>query len=166
MENRAFLQDQALLKKIEGMPALESFKYRELQLLLKMSQIHQFQPGELIFKEGSYDGWVYFLISGRAKILINNRELLTLERTGDVFGEMGVVSGTGRVATVYAEEETVCLATDVSQIDNLPDDNRFVFRYMLFRGFAEVLANRLRLTTEKLLRAEEELARLKGAAPS
>jgi CRP-like cAMP-binding protein len=158
-----YLSEEAILEKIGRMPALESFRYRDLQILLKMSKIRQYAPGELIFKEGSYDGWVYFLLSGRAKIVVNDKELITLDRTGDVFGEMGVVAEKGRSASVYADDETVCLATDVSQIDNLTEDNRFVFRYLIFRGFAEILANRLRITTERLIKAEEEIARLKSA---
>lgn len=162
MNDPNYFSEEAILEKIGQMPALESFRYRDLQILLKMSKLRHYAPGELIFKEGSYDGWVYFLISGKAKIVVNKKDLITLDRTGDVFGEMGVVVQTGRSASVYADDDTVCLATDVSQIDNLPEDNRFVFRYLIFRGFAEVLANRLRLTTDKLIRAEEEIARLKA----
>ena len=164
MNDTNYLSDEAILEKIGQMPALESFRYRDLQILLKMSKIRKYSPGELIFKEGSYDGWVYFLLSGRAKIIVNDKELIKLDRTGDVFGEMGVVAEKGRSASVYADDETVCLATDVSQIDNLPEDNRFIFRYLIFRGFAEILANRLRITTARLIKAEEEIARLKGTS--
>ena len=76
---------------------------------------------------------------------------------------MGAIENTIRAASVFAEKETVCLATDVSQIEKLPDENRYIFRYMIFRAFSEILANRLRITTEKLQEAEKEIARLKKA---
>ena len=153
--------DEEILKKLGSMPAFEPFRYRDLQMLLKVSQIRTYDPGELIFKEGAYDGWIYFIISGHASIQKDQQELIALRRTGDVFGEMGAIENTIRAASVFAEKETVCLATDVSQIEKLPDENRFIFRYMIFRAFSEILANRLRITTEKLQEAEKELARLK-----
>ena len=153
--------EEEILKKLGEMPAFEPFRYRDLQMLLKVSQIRTYDPGELIFKEGAYDGWIYFIISGQATIQKDRQELITLRRTGDVFGEMGAIENTIRAASVFADSETICLATDVSQIDKLPDENRFVFRYMIFRAFSEILANRLRITTEKLQEAEKEIARLK-----
>jgi hypothetical protein len=64
--------------------------------------------------------------------------------------------------SVYALDESTCLKIDLSSVDGLPNENRFVFRYVIFRGFAEVLAKRLRITTEKYLMAKEEIERLRG----
>ena len=74
---------------------------------------------------------------------------------------MGVIDGSARSASVFAVDKTVCLCTDMSQIEALYDDSKFVFRYTVFRGFAQILANRLRMTTAELLQVREELAGLK-----
>ena len=49
-------------------------------------------------------------------------------------------------------------------IARLSGDNRIGFAYILFRVFAEALANRLRLTNEELVRAKEEIRRLQTVA--
>jgi CRP-like cAMP-binding protein len=149
-----------IIEKIKTLPALESFNEDDLKELLKISKIVRYEPGELIVDEANYDGWIYYLISGRVRITKDRNDLATLRRTGDVFGEVGGLGNGDLSVSVSALEESLCLKIDLSTVDGLPNENRFVFRYVIFRGFAEVLAKRLRITTEKYLAAKEELARL------
>jgi len=150
-----------IIEKIKTMPALESFDEKDLKELLRISKIVRYDQGELIVDESSYDGWIYYLISGRVRIVKAGNELAVLQRTGDVFGEVGSMGSGELSVSVYALEEATCLKIDISTVDGLPNENRYVFRYVIFRGFAEVLAKRLRITTAKFLAAKEELDKLK-----
>jgi CRP/FNR family cyclic AMP-dependent transcriptional regulator len=64
---------------------------------------------------------------------------------------MGAIDGARRSATVVALKETVCLATDTRQIRQLTGYDRMAYSYILYRVFAEVLADRLRATTRELM---------------
>ncbi len=150
-----------LLEKIKTLPALESFGENDLKDLLKISKIARYKPGDLIVDESTYDGWIYYMISGRVRIVKNGTELAVLQRTGDVFGEMGNLGSSELPVSVYAVNASTCLKIDISNVDGLPNENRFAFRYVIFRGFAEVLAKRLRITTENYLKAKKEIERLK-----
>ena len=57
-----------IIEKIKTLPALESFNEDDLKELLKISKIVRYDPGELIVDEANYDGWIYYLISGRVRI--------------------------------------------------------------------------------------------------
>jgi CRP-like cAMP-binding protein len=151
-----------VIEKIKTLPALESFNEKDLKELLRISKIVRYEPGELIVDESRYDGWIYYLISGRVRILKKGNELAVLQRTGDVFGEVGSMNGNELSVSVFALDQATCLKIDISNVDGLPNENRFVFRYVIFRGFAEVLAKRLRITTEKYMRAREEIERLRS----
>ena len=152
-----------ILAKIKTLPALESFNEKDLKELLRISKIVRYEPDELIVDERGYDGWIYYLIAGRARIVKKGAELAILKHTGDVFGQVGDISGGGDLSvSVYALDETTCLKIDISTIDGLPNENRFIFRYVIYRGFAEVLAKRLRITTEKYLKTKEELEKMMG----
>ena len=158
-----YLKDNStLVQKLRQIPTLELFDEKDLQGALQLSKIRKYEPGELILEEDSYDNWIYFLISGKVRIAKNGKELTILRRIGDVFGEMGVIDGSARSASVYAIDETVCLAMDASYIDRLSGNDKLAFCYILFRVFAERLANRLRLTDEELIKAKEEIARLRS----
>ena len=164
MIDEVFLKDnETIIRKLRKIPILRSLEIEHLQTLLEMSEVREYKPGQQILEEGRYDNWIFYLVSGRAKIIKDGKELASIRRTGDVFGEMGVLDGSARSASVYATERTVCLCTDMSRIDALYGDSKYIFRYTVVRGFAQILANRLRMTTEELLRCRQELARLKGS---
>ncbi len=152
--------DVDIIEKIKTLPALESFEEKDLKELLRISKIVQYEPGDLIVDESSYDGWIYYLISGRVRIVKSGNELAVLQRTGDVFGQVGGMGSGELSVSVFALDAATCLKIDISSVDGLPNENRYVFRYVIFRGFAEVLAKRLRIITEKFMAAKEELDKL------
>ena len=157
-----YLKDnENYVKRLAMMPTLDAFSEKDLKGVLGLSKIRKYEPGELILGEGMYDSWIYFLISGKVRIIKNNKDLSILKRTGDVFGEMGVIDGSPRSASVYAVDQTVCLATDASYVDRLSGGDKIAFSYILYRTFAEILANRLRITDEELIAAREEIERRK-----
>ncbi len=149
-----------IIRNLRELPILKSFGVQALNEILKFSRIWKYKIGELIIEEGNYDSWIYFLISGQVKIVKEGKEISVLKRKGDIFGEMGAILGSPRSASVYAMEETVCLAMDISFDDKVSDNYKVTLSSILYRVFAEVLADRLRLTTKELIGAKEEIKRL------
>ena len=157
-----YLKDNInILKKLRKIPTLDAFSEKDLKGLMELSKIRKYEPGELILKENNYDCWIYFLVSGKIRIEKHGKDLSVLERTGAVFGEMGIIDGSPRSASVYAINEAVCLATDISYIDRLSGKDKIAFSYILYRIFSEILANRLRETSEELIKVKKENERLK-----
>ncbi len=150
------------LENLKQIPFLDSFEEKDLNKFLTLSKLKKYEAGEFIIDEKFYDSWIYFLVSGTVRIVKQGKELRVLRRRGDIFGEMAVIDGSERSASAYAIAETVCLAIDVSYVDRLSDNEKSVFYSVLYKSFAEILAERLRLTTEELVEAREEIERLKG----
>jgi len=162
MDDTGFLNDnQETIQYLKKIPALECFSEQDLETFMRFSEVRTYKENELIIEENSLDDRVFYLITGKAKVMKNGRELIILRRTGDVFGEIGVVTGIARSASVFAAGPTTCLIVRTAQIDNLDEENRLTFKYILYRGFAEILANRLKKTTEELLDARAEAAKNK-----
>ncbi len=162
MSENEFIDDNhSTIQYLKKIPALECFSEQDLETFLRFSEVKTYMDNEKIIEEDTQDDRVFYLISGKAKVVKNGKELIILRRTGDVFGEIGVISGIARSANVYASGPTRCLIIRTSQIDNMDEKNRLAFKYVLYRGFAEVLANRLKITTQELIDANSELSRLK-----
>ncbi|MCU0598861.1 MAG: cyclic nucleotide-binding domain-containing protein [Desulfobacterales bacterium] len=156
MSENDFINDNSeTITHLRQIPALECFSEKDLKEFLNFSEIKAYAENEVIIEENSKDDRVFYLITGKAKVVKNGKELIILRRTGDVFGEIGVVTGVARSATVIAASPTTCVSISLSEIDKLDEKNRLTFKYMIFRGFAEVLANRLKKTTEELLEAQK-----------
>lgn len=163
IESDYLTDNNQIIQKLKQMPTLELFDEVNLQGALQLSKIREYEPGEPILEEGSYDNRIFFLVSGKVRIEKNGKELTVLERGGDVFGEMGVIDGSARSASAYAVEKTICLATDISYIDRLSGNDKMAFGYILYRIFAESLANRLRLTSAELIKANAKIMELNQA---
>jgi len=161
MDQSGYLNvNEELLTQLRSLPVLQLFDDHDLKNILELSRIVKYEQGELIIEEGCYDNWIYCLISGSVRIAKQGKEIKVLRRRGDVFGEMSVIDGSSRSASAYAIDDTVCLATDASYIDRLSGNDRLTFYCVMYRIFTEILAERLRDTTNELIRVREELDRL------
>ncbi|NPU83737.1 MAG: cyclic nucleotide-binding domain-containing protein [Syntrophaceae bacterium] len=164
MDAHSVKENEELIQRVKSMATFRSFEKKDFYRILNFSKIKEYEPGELILAEGSYDNWIYFVLSGKVRIVRHEEEIGVLNRTGDIFGEMGIIDGSARSASIFALEKTICLATDISFIDRLTGDDRLAFTAILYQLLAEILAVRLRTTSEELVRAREEIADLKGGA--
>jgi CRP/FNR family transcriptional regulator, cyclic AMP receptor protein len=152
MQETEFLhENERVLNDIKKLEIFEPFQEDELRNLLTMSKIRRYRPDEVIFKQGSTDTWLYFLIYGQVKLMKDLKPVALLQNRGDVFGEMGAIACAPRSASAVADGETVCLATDIYYIEQLTGSDKMAFGYVIYRVFAGVLADRLRTTTAELL---------------
>lgn len=164
MDTHSLQNHDELIQKVKMMATFRSFEKKDFYRILNFSRIREYQPGETILEEGSFDNWIFFIISGKVRVVRHDREIGVLSRTGDIFGEMGIIDGSARSASVSALEKTICLATDISFMDRLTGEDRLAFTAILYQLLAELLAVRLRTTSEELVRAREEIAALKGGS--
>ncbi len=141
-----------LLRKVKSFPL---FSDQDLLGLSQVSQLKELEIGEVIIQQGEYDGCIYILLKGNLEISKDGKRIGTMNHSGEIFGEMSIVDGSPRSATIKATEETVVLSIDAAIMDrNLnPDD---VHRcYVVYRLFAEALAERLRETTAENIKLKK-----------
>ncbi|MBF0482197.1 MAG: cyclic nucleotide-binding domain-containing protein [Desulfovibrionaceae bacterium] len=157
---------EELLPRMLELPSLSGFTEGHLRDIMRLSKVRSYEPGEVILRQGQFDCWVYILISGSARVVRDGREVAKLQRSGELFGEMGVISGESRSADVIAEKPATCLAVDGSVFERKTDGDSLTMMALFFRLFAEVLAGRLRETNEELVRVKKERDRLKNKLAS
>ena len=158
-----FLQDNVQnIQKLMTLSPLKNFETGSLKQLLRLSKIREYGDGELIIGEGERDPWIYFLLAGRVRVEKNGVAIRQIHKVGEILGEMRILDGLSRSASVYAEGKTVSLAVDTSATDRLAsDDERANFLLLLYRIFSEFISLRLRLTNEELVKTKKELEDLK-----
>jgi CRP/FNR family transcriptional regulator, cyclic AMP receptor protein len=86
----------ALLKTV---PLFEGLSRRELNQLLSVSKQIEFDEGHAIVEEGATGVGFHLILEGEAHVLVGGRKRATL-RSGDYFGEMSLIDGGPRSATV------------------------------------------------------------------
>jgi len=158
MKESAFLSNnESVLEKLKDIRFFKSFSDENLKSFLNFGKIRQFSPKEKIINEGDLDRWIYFLLSGKIAIVKNGKRIATLHNTGEVFGEMGVIDREPRSATIEALSKTLTLGIDGSLLEDTHRKDDVIFAYTIYRLFAEILAERLRATTEENSRLKEQI---------
>ncbi len=97
--------------------------------------------GELVFNEGDIGGAFYVLVAGEVRVekLLHGTEVeLARLGAGQCFGEMALVGGHTRSATVRALRDCVAMRFDCDKVD--ADDRSAHF---IYRNIARILAARL-----------------------
>ncbi|MCK5227606.1 MAG: cyclic nucleotide-binding domain-containing protein [Desulfobulbaceae bacterium] len=161
-ETNYLKENEGVLNILKRIEKFQTFSDDDLHSFLELGKLLEYKPGEEIVKKGEVDHWAYFLISGRVKVVKEKKTLGILEKSGELFGEMGVIDGSPRTASIWALDKTLVLGVDCSLLGKEKETPRqLAFHYTIFRLFAEVLADRLRVTTSELTKVADELEKLK-----
>jgi len=84
---------------------LRGLEFAQLERLADAAEIEDWQPGEVIVREGETASDFFVLLMGRARTAIEGRQVSEL-LPGDAFGEIALIHGVPRTATVTAAEAT------------------------------------------------------------
>ena len=164
LESRYLKDNIENIQKLLTIPALRNFEAKSLGRLLNLSKIREYEDGECIIKEGDFDPWLYFILSGKIRVTKEGMEINTIDKKGEIFGEMRIIDSLSRSASVYAVGKTICLAVDTSAKNRMSPgssrDEKLDFLLLLYRIFAEYMSIRLRATNEELIAAKKKVKRL------
>lgn len=120
---------------------------RELEEARAHMQTRTFEAGEALCREGEPAASLFVLVDGTAAVLSpGGSGLLARVGAGEVVGEMGVVTGEPRSATVVADAETTALELDAG-----------AFSALAARS-PTLLANVSRILSRRLAAARREVA--------
>jgi CRP/FNR family transcriptional regulator, cyclic AMP receptor protein len=85
------------------LPLFASVSKRHLRRVAALAEVREFEPGDTIVEKGDAPDGFYLIIGGRAKVVA--RPQARPLKTGDYFGEMALLDGEPRSATVVAVGE-------------------------------------------------------------
>jgi hypothetical protein len=104
-------------------PLFSDFSQQELVEVIRELRLEGFQPGEIVVTEGEPGDSLYVVASGRVRAFVRtadgrNREVRQLGE-GEFFGEISLLSGSPRTATVTAASAVELLVLDRSALDGI-----------------------------------------------
>jgi CRP-like cAMP-binding protein len=112
--------------------------------------LRSYTKGDILFYKGDHGSEVYFLISGKVAIYLQDttdsstKKISTLE-SGVFFGEMEFLLAESRTATVKAETDIVVMCLPPALFDQLLRSDPTISRTII-----ENLSQRLKVANEKL----------------
>jgi CRP-like cAMP-binding protein len=109
------MQQRQRVAQLSNVPLFANCSKRELSRLLSMARTETVDAGHTLFVEGAPSSNLYVILTGTAVVTRNGRRI-GRAGPGDVVGELGVILGGPRTATVQAETPIEWLVLDQASL--------------------------------------------------
>jgi CRP/FNR family transcriptional regulator, cyclic AMP receptor protein len=150
----------ALLRRV---PVFSTLSEDELAHVARVAMSRRFEAGATVFREGDEGSTCYIVRAGRTRAIREHADgrSITLAHfgPGDIFGEMAMLDGERRSATVEATEDTETIAILSADMHRLLRDHADISVKLI-----AALGQRLRDTNERLTRQSFQTVQSRVAA--
>ena len=99
----------AMVESLRDVPLFADLSPRDLTRLADSMQEHTYAPGKQVVAQGKGGVGFFVILDGTARVSQDGEERGVLGK-GDYFGEMALIDGDDRMASVHAESELRCAA--------------------------------------------------------
>jgi cAMP-dependent protein kinase regulator len=117
-----------------GTPLFRDFSQQELIEVMRGLSLEHFAPGEIIVTEGEAGDSLYVLASGSVRAWVrgaSGRNVQVRELSeGDFFGEISLLTGEARSATITASAPCELLRLDRATVDTITTDHPRVLKIL------------------------------------
>jgi CRP-like cAMP-binding protein len=96
------------LEALGRVPLFRGLSQRQRRRILKGTLDYRFGPGKELVREGEHGETLFVILEGAARVVRRGRTVARL-RAGDFLGEVAVLDGRPRTASVVADPEARCL---------------------------------------------------------
>ena len=115
-----------LTRRLEALATVPAFKQLPEETKADIAERLQYAPfarGDVITKQGNKAHWLYILAYGEAEVVYEPPQgphsVIGVVRAGEFFGEMALISGEARTATVVAKTDVECYRLDRASFQEL-----------------------------------------------
>jgi len=121
--------------------------------VLQIGIRRRYRKGAYVFHAGDTGDRLYVIVTGRVSVQLTNREgdttILALLGPGDCFGELALLRGGVRTASVVALEDLEAVTLSRADLNHLSDDGRVVQGFLI-----DVLTTQVMRLTRRVIDAE------------
>jgi len=123
----------------------------EVRALADLAEHLNYSRGAAIIQEDTKTRDLYVVCNGRVSIRLtlpsteDKEEVIYSMREGQIFGEIALVDGSPRSATVRAEDDVEVLKFEFQKLSALLDERPRI-GYLMMRNIASIIATRVRNT--------------------
>jgi CRP/FNR family transcriptional regulator, cyclic AMP receptor protein len=145
------MRSEEVVELLGNVPVFSTLVGDDLERIAQFAVPREFEPGEVVFREGDASDTCYVVRDGRARALRTHRDGRTLTLAtfgpGDIFGELALFEDEKRSATVEAIERTTAVAVLGPDMRRLMSEHAEISSRLVI-----ALGRRLRETNERLSR--------------
>jgi CRP-like cAMP-binding protein len=137
-------------KHIDGNPKKIDIGKLDIKTLKNMGAIKRFDEGEVICRENEVGYEMYLILQGTVSVVVSGKEVATLD-TGSFFGEMSLLDGLPRSATIISNGDLIVLSIGTANFEKI-----ITMEPTLAVKIMTTLSKRVRLQNELIVTLSEE----------
>ncbi|HEY2535875.1 MAG TPA: Crp/Fnr family transcriptional regulator [Solirubrobacteraceae bacterium] len=145
------MRSAEVVELLTRVPVFSTLVPADLERIAELAVPREFEPGQVVFREGDSSDTCYIVRSGRARALREHSDgrIITLATfgPGDIFGELAMFEDERRSATVEAVEPTAVVAVLGPDMRRLMNEHPGIATRLVI-----ALGRRLRESNERLSR--------------
>jgi CRP/FNR family cyclic AMP-dependent transcriptional regulator len=145
------MRSEEVVELLGNVPVFSTLVRDDLERIAGFAVPREFEPGEVVFREGDASDTCYVVHEGKARAIRTHRDGRTLTLAtfgpGDIFGELALFEDEKRSATVEAIERTRTIAVLGPDMRRLMSEHAEISSRLVI-----ALGRRLRETNERLSR--------------
>jgi cAMP-dependent protein kinase regulator len=119
--------DLAELKELQASAIFASFERETLVRILASTELRSYGEGDIIVTEGEQGSSLFLIVSGTVKVFTRTETGVNVPLAelvpGDFFGEVSLLTGKPRTATITAKTEVNAIELDRQAIDEIARDH-------------------------------------------
>lgn len=124
------------LQFIKKIPFFSHLSDDKAQVVMDAFQMKSFRAGDVIFQQGEEGDGLYGIILGQAQVE-RDKEVIATIGMSDFFGEMALVAGEPRSATVRALSDLSCFYLSKKAFDAVKDELGADIRQEILKRIAD-----------------------------
>ena len=141
---------------ITGFPLFHGFTLDGARMLLESGEVKEYSPGEVLLKEGDNPTFVLLVLTGKMQVFVERQRrdlVLTDAGPGTILGELAVLCGIPRSASVRASENSAALQWSAAAFRSLLLRDAFLSE-RIFRESLRTLIEKERSLIDSLIRSQ------------
>lgn len=147
------------LKELQSSTLFSSFEREALVEIVASTELRSYDEGDIIVTEGEPGSSLFLIVGGTVKVFTRTDDGGNLQLAelgpGDFFGEVSLISGKPRTATITARTQVTAIELDRTSVDRIAENHPEVMKVL--EDFYE---RRAQKTVEAVIR------RLRNTSPS
>jgi CRP-like cAMP-binding protein len=145
--------DANLTRALSNFPIFEKLNFEELQVVGRALMPYQLPAGKVVYRQGDHGDSICFVVDGILNVVretADGRKLTIASlSSGESLGEMAVIDGLRRSATVTTQTEASVLVLRMSKFEELLGEHP-VIGIKVLKGIARYISKNLRKTSDDL----------------
>lgn len=149
MESHAAYSQDGIVRLLQQSRYLKHIDEEKIRQLATISRHHTLAKGQILLRQDEPNQAVYIIVNGSVSVFIDQEFVYTLCRSGDILGEMSVITGGPSNATIATDKAAEVIEIPSATLKEIHGNTGHELHSALYHWFSTILTDKLHKISQK-----------------